>query len=126
VFAPEHRLAPLREPALLGERHEQLERFVGDPVLRVVEVEPGGLGRQPGAAAGVGGEQIAQVLRRDLSMVRLKRLPRTGLAQLAHVCGAVATPARLRKMSWICSSVLPFVSGTMRRQKKKVTTQIPA
>ena len=51
------------------------ERLVGDPVLRVVEVEPGRLGGQPLAAVGVGGEEVAQVARRDLGVVALERPP---------------------------------------------------
>ena len=45
VLAGEHRVAPLRHAALLGERDEQAQRLVGDPVLRVVEEEPGRLCR---------------------------------------------------------------------------------
>ena len=47
--------------ALVGELREQPQRLVGDPVLRVVEEEAGALGDQPLAAAGVLGEQLAQV-----------------------------------------------------------------
>ena len=61
VLAAEHRVAALGEPALLGQRDEQRERLVGDPVLRVVEVEARGLGGQPLAALRIGGEQVAQV-----------------------------------------------------------------
>ena len=41
-LAPEHRVDPLLEPRLLGEPQEQTDRLVGDPVLRVVEVQAGG------------------------------------------------------------------------------------
>ena len=61
VVAAEHRLDALRSPRLVRELQEQRDRLVRDPVLRVVEVEPGGLGGQPLAAGGVGGEQVAQV-----------------------------------------------------------------
>ena len=44
-LAREHRVAPLRDPRLLGERDEQPQRLVGDAVLRVVEEEARRLGR---------------------------------------------------------------------------------
>jgi hypothetical protein len=36
-LAGEHRVAPCRHPALLGQRQEELHRLAGDAVLRVVE-----------------------------------------------------------------------------------------
>ena len=39
VLAGEHRVDPLPQPRLLGQRDKQPERLVRDPVLRVVEVE---------------------------------------------------------------------------------------
>ena len=47
-------------PGLAREVDEQLDRLVGDAVLRVVEVEPGGLGHEPPAPLGVVGEELAQ------------------------------------------------------------------
>ena len=65
----EHRLGPLGQPRLLGQRHQQLERLVGDPVLGVVQEQPRALGRQPLAAGGVGGEQLAQMHPLELAVV---------------------------------------------------------
>ena len=47
IFSPRN-IASMRSrrPRLLGEREQQLDRLVGDPVLRVVEEQAGALGRQ--------------------------------------------------------------------------------
>ena len=39
LLASEHRIDPRAEPGLFGQLQQQIQRFVGDPVLRVVEVE---------------------------------------------------------------------------------------
>jgi hypothetical protein len=59
VLAGEHRFAALDDPALLGQRAEQQQGLVADPVLREVEIEAGPLGPQPLPAIGVGGEEVA-------------------------------------------------------------------
>ena len=82
VLAAEHRVPPLGHPALVGELGQQLQRLVGDPVLRVVEEEPGALGDQPRAAVGVLREQLTQVPVPDLAVVLLEGLPGRALAQL--------------------------------------------
>jgi hypothetical protein len=74
-IAPEHRLGPLPEPALLGESGQEPHRLAGDAVLRVVEVDAGGLGGQPLAAVGVGGEERAEIRPPDLAGVPGQRLP---------------------------------------------------
>ena len=61
LLAGEHRVAPLGDAGLLRERDEAPHRLVGDAVLRVVEEEPGRLAGEPLGAAGVGGEEVAQV-----------------------------------------------------------------
>ena len=50
-----------REPDSSASSTSRRERLVGDPVLRVVEVEAGGLGGQPLAAPRIVGEQVAEV-----------------------------------------------------------------
>ena len=82
-LAPEHRLSALGQPALGGERREQAESLVGDPVLRQVEVEARRLGDQPLAAARVVGEQVAQVASGELRVVALEAAPGVALAQRA-------------------------------------------
>ena len=46
LVAPEHRVDPFAQPAFLGELEQQAHRLVVDPVLRVVEIDAGALGRQ--------------------------------------------------------------------------------
>ena len=88
VLAAEHGLAPLR-PARTPRpgRRAGAMRLVGDPVLGVVEEEPGRLGGQPLAAAGVLGEQVAKVPLADLGVVALQRRS-TRRAPAARSCGS--------------------------------------
>ena len=65
----EHRVPVLLEPGLLGQLEQQAQGLVGDPVLRIIEVEPGGLGAEPLAAIRVLGEEIAQMAAHQLRMV---------------------------------------------------------
>ena len=50
-----------RRPDSSASCSEQLERLVGDAVLRVIEEDARGLGRHPLAALGIIGEQSSQV-----------------------------------------------------------------
>ena len=75
LLAPEHRVDAPAQVALVGELQEQLQRLVGDAVLRVVEVEPGALDGEALAAAGIVGEELAQVRVPKLLVVRRERLP---------------------------------------------------
>ena len=61
VLAGEHGVAPLGHARLFSQLNEQTEGLVAHAILRIVEVDPGGLGGQPGASLGVGCEEIAQV-----------------------------------------------------------------
>ena len=49
------------QAGFLGQLQQELQGLVGDAVLRVVEVDAGGLGGQPLAALRIVGEQSAQV-----------------------------------------------------------------
>ena len=80
VLAAEHRLTALGEPGLRREGGEQGDRLVGDPVLRVVEVEAHGLGGQALPPVRIGGEQVAEVHARDLGVVALERLEAVAVA----------------------------------------------
>ncbi len=82
VLAPEHRIAALGDAALLRQLNEQLQRFVGGPVLGVVEEESGAICDQTLAAIGVLGEQVAQVPLADLGVVLLECLPGLALPKL--------------------------------------------
>ena len=65
----EHRIPVPLEPGLLGELEQQAQGLVGDAVLRVIEIEPGGLGPQPLTARRVLGEELAQMAAHQLRMV---------------------------------------------------------
>ena len=73
-----------RSPHSSASRTSKRQGLVGDAVLRVVEVETGGLEREALAAAGVGREQLAQVGLADLPVVRAQRLPSRALGQRRH------------------------------------------
>ena len=76
LVAVEHRVDSRAQPDLVGEREQQANRFVGDAMLGVVEVQARGLGGEPLAALGVLGEQGAQMSAADLFIVRLQCFPR--------------------------------------------------
>ena len=82
----------LAEPDSSASAQQQRERLVGDPVLRVVEVQAGALGRQPLAPARVRGEQVAEVDVADLLVVPLERLPggtrRAAASRSASACSS--------------------------------------
>ena len=84
VLAAEHGVPPLRHAGLAGQLDQQPHGLVGDPVLGVVQVEPGRLRGQPLAPPGIRGEQLPQVLPGDLGVVPLELLPRLPLTQRCH------------------------------------------
>ena len=64
LVAAEHGVDALRAgPHSSAELEQQPQRLVGDAVLRVVEIDAGGLGREPFAALGVVGEELPQMQR---------------------------------------------------------------
>ena len=59
LLAAEHGVDPRAQTALVGQLQQQLERLVGDAVLRVIEIDARGLGGHAFAALGIVGEQLA-------------------------------------------------------------------
>jgi hypothetical protein len=43
LVAPEHGFDPLSKARFLGQLNKELEGFVGDPILGVIQEQPGGL-----------------------------------------------------------------------------------
>ena len=75
LLAAEHGVDPLAQAGLLRQLQQEPQRLVGDAVLRVVEVEAGGLRRQPLAACGIVREELAEMHVPDNVAMALERLP---------------------------------------------------
>ena len=75
VLAGEHGVAMLLDLGGPGHVHEEAQRLVGRPLLGVVEDEVGRRRRHARRPLGVVREELAQVPRRDLLVVRRQRLP---------------------------------------------------
>ena len=75
LLAPEHGVDPLAQAGFLGQLQEELEGFVGDAILRVVQVEAQRLGRHALAALGIVREELAQMQLADLLIVSFEGLP---------------------------------------------------
>ena len=69
----EHRLDPLAQAHVLGQRDQQADGLIGEAMLGVVQIQAGALRRQLRPALRVLGEQVAKVQSGDLGVVRLER-----------------------------------------------------
>ena len=96
LLAGEHAVPVPLEPGLLGQLEQQAEGLVGDPVLRVVEVEPDRLRAQPLAPGRVLGEQLAQVPALDLRMVLGEGRVGRAAPAVVHVALGVSSLERNR------------------------------
>ena len=92
VLAAEHGVPPFRHAGLGGQFDQQPHGLVGDPVLRVVQVEPGRLRAQPLASPRIRGEQLPQMLAGDLRVVPPQRLPCLPLRQRCQPSRHVPPP----------------------------------
>ena len=79
-LASEHGVDPRLQAGFLRQLQEKLEGFVGDAILRVVEVDPDSLGRHPLAALGIVGEELPEMQVPDLPIMRLRRPFQAGRA----------------------------------------------
>ena len=95
IFSPPN-IASMRsaQAALLGQPQQQPDRLVGDAILRVVEVEAGGFGRQALAPPGIVGEELPQMQIAHRLVMRRQRLPRRALGQRLR-------SAQLGSWSWL-------------------------
>ena len=75
LLSPEHGVDARSQAGFLGQPEEQLEGFVGDAVLRVVQEEAHSLGRHPLAAAGIVREEIRGDASREPLIVGFEGLP---------------------------------------------------
>jgi hypothetical protein len=75
LFAPEHGVEPFAQAGFIGEPHEQLQRFIGDAVLRVIQMQTRSFGRHALAALRVVRKELAQMQLPDTSMVSGEGIP---------------------------------------------------
>ena len=61
LLAPEHGVDPLAQAGFLGQLQQELERLIGDAILRVIEINADGLGRHALAALGVVCKELAEM-----------------------------------------------------------------
>ncbi len=81
LVAAKHRVDALAQARLLGQLQQQLQRFVGDAVLGIVEIEARRLDRQLLAAVRIVGEQLLQLQVLRCLIMFLKQLPGRAPAQ---------------------------------------------
>jgi hypothetical protein len=74
-LASEHGLDPRPQTGFLRQLHEQLEGFVSDAILRVIEHDAHRFGRHPLAARGIVREQRAEVQVANCAIVSFEALP---------------------------------------------------
>jgi len=75
---PEHRVTPLGDAALVGEREQEGDGLGRDAMLREVRLDPRRLEREPLDAGAVRREQVAQVEVDDRRVMTGERLPGGG------------------------------------------------
>src|SRR5262249_38728503 len=75
LLPAEHRLHPGPNSGLLGELNEELHGFIGDAILRVVEIEARGLDGQALTASGIICKEFPEMQLADLFVMRLEGLP---------------------------------------------------
>ena len=72
------------QPRFLGQAEQELDGFVGDAILRVIEEEAGGLDGHPYAALGVVGKELSQMCAANVLVMGLERLPSAPLGQFGN------------------------------------------
>ena len=84
LVAPKHRVDALTEVRFLGQTEQQLQGFVGDPILRIIELDSFRLGRQSFATLGVFRKKMPEMDALNLLVMRLERAPSRAVAK----CGS--------------------------------------
>ena len=76
LLAPEHGVDPRAQAGLLRQITKQLQRFIGDPVLGVVQEDASGLGGHALSAFGIIREEVSQADVAHFLLMIFKGLPR--------------------------------------------------
>ena len=100
LLAGEHRVDAFPQSRVSCELEQKREGFVGDAILGVIQFDAGGGGREPLAACGIFGEQLAEMQLANFSIVGFEGLPR-GLPMAECVFAVSSIACILVFMSWI-------------------------
>ena len=92
LLAPEHGVDARSQAGFLRQLQEELEGFVGDAVLRVIQVEAHRLGRHALAALGIVREELSEMQLADIFMVGFKGLPCLTFSERCDLCCHVRAP----------------------------------
>ena len=89
-LAPEHGVDAFAQPEFLGKLQQKLEGFVGNAVLRVIQVEAHGLCRHALAAFRVIRKELSQMQLPDILVMSFKGFPCLTFSEwrvlFCHVC----------------------------------------
>jgi hypothetical protein len=129
-LASKHRVDPRSQAGFLCQLKEELESFVGDAILRVVEVETHGLQGQALAAFRVIGKELSKMGLPHLLIVGFERLPRWARGEWLDCCRHSCLVVILITLSflevWHCwpthqkQEIAPLIDH-LRRQEKTNT-----
>src|SRR5579883_1550369 len=136
LVAAEHGLDPLAQAGRRGERAQQPQGLVHDPVLGVVEAEARGLGDHALAAPGIRREEVAEVPGRDQRVVGGERVPSLpgGFAGRRHrpppcrrgyAGGApkTASGTSALTMYWPASTISEILRSTHRLERRYASSR---
>ena len=90
--APEHGVNPGSQAGGLGQLQQQLEGFVGEAILGVIQVKARGLGGHPLAAAGIVPKEFPEMQLPNLLIVGFQGLPGRAFGEWCHAGGHVRAP----------------------------------
>src|SRR5215475_2935993 len=91
-FTPEHGVDARPQAGFLRQLQEQLECFVGDAVLRVIQVEAHSLRRHALASLLVVRKEFSEMQIADILMMGLKGLPCLTFSEWLDLCCHVSAP----------------------------------
>jgi hypothetical protein len=89
AFAGEELLDRRGHAAVLGERHQELERAVGDALLGEIDVDPGAAKGERGPAVRIVLPELREAPAGQFVAVRKERLPRGGCRKRDHLWGGL-------------------------------------